>query len=180
MSRARAEAWTRALREHEQALRGFRDAALQVPVAAWARAARRGGWSPAQVVEHVALAYELSAADLRGEGAMRARVGPAYQRVLRWVLLPHVLFHRSIPVRAQAPREIRPGERPSPRDVLLLRLQRAAAAFEREAERAHQTGARARHPYFGPISALQALRFAAVHTLHHARQLPGPASTPNL
>jgi len=170
VSRADAR-WRRAVEEHRDAVRRFVATAEGLDADAWSRPRPGGKWSPAQTAEHLVLAYEAVLRELSGEPGIRPRVVGARQRLLRWVLLPHILFHRSFPLRAASPREIRPPESHADRAALLARMRELAARAERELEAARSTGARITHPYFGALPALPALRFIAVHVEHHLRQL---------
>ncbi len=165
--------WKRAVEEHRDAVRRFVATAEGLGADAWVRPRAPGKWSPAQTAEHLVLAYEAVLRELAGGGGVRPRVTGWRQRVLRWVLLPHILFHRSFPLRAVSPREIRPPEVHSDRGALLARMRELAARTERELDAARATGARATHPYFGALPATPALRFMAVHVEHHLRQISG-------
>lgn len=164
--------WRAAAEEHRAALRAFVETAEAVDEARWTHPLAAGKWSPAQVAEHCALVYEALLRELEGGAPMRMRVTPAWRTVLRWVLLPHVLFHRSFPVRAVAPREARPPEGHPERGEVLERLRERGERFERELDAARRGGGgRLTHPYFGTLPPTPALRFAAVHLEHHRRQL---------
>jgi hypothetical protein len=89
------------------------------------------------------------------------------------VLLPHILFHRSIPVRAPAPRETRPPERCPGPAAALVRLREVAEGFEQRIAAARNAGGGfVTHPYFGALPPEKAMRFCAVHLEHHRPQLP--------
>lgn len=164
--------WESAADEHRVAVATFLEAAERVPAGGWATPSAPGKWSPAQIAEHMALVYEALLRELAGEAAMAARLPPLRQKVLRWVLLPHILFHRSFPVRARAPRETRPGDAHPDRSTVLARLREMAERFEHELDRARATGdAHLTHPYFGSVPPVKTLRFCAVHLEHHRRQL---------
>jgi hypothetical protein len=164
--------WEAAADEHRIALATFLEAAERVSADAWARPLGPGKWSPAQTAEHLALAYEALIGELSGGAGMVPRLPPLRQKVLRWVLLPHILFHRSFPLRARAPREARPGEAHPDRDGVLARLRDTAERFEEALHRARDAGGgQVTHPYFGAIPPVKALRFCAVHLEHHARQV---------
>lgn len=169
MKPAAARRWGAAQREHQEAVERFIRSCQQVPADRWRHPLAAGKWSPAQVAEHVCLTYEALLHELGGGAGMRPRVGTGMQRLLRWVMLPHILFHRSFPLRARSPREIRPSDDGLPQEQLEPRLSDLRLRFEAalaESSLSHLT-----HPYFGAISPIRALRFCAVHTLHHERQL---------
>jgi hypothetical protein len=165
------------LDEHATAARDFAGRAAAVPDVEWGRPRAPGKWSPAQEVEHIALAYEIFAADLRGERTMRVIVPPGRRLLLRALVLPYILRRGRFPVAARAPREARPS--PSETAVggkaeLLERLDAAVRSLEAAlgpAERA-DASRRVTHAYFGSLDLPKALRLSAVHTHHHARRLP--------
>lgn len=161
-----------ALREHRAAVEAYLSLIDGMDDAAWVRPHLPGKWSPAQITEHLALGYEAVVRELRGEGAMRLRAAPWLRAVLRWLYLPHALFHRSLPVRAVAPREMRPVSETIEKPAARARLDAAVRRFEEEAAAARLRGAPTRitHPYFGPVPLARAIRFLAVHVEHHQRQ----------
>jgi hypothetical protein len=164
--------WDEAVEEHRAALAAFLDAAERMKEDAWAAPWGPGKWTRAQVAEHLSLTYEAAIREIiTGEG-LRVRVTGARQRILRWVLLPHILFHRSLPLRVTAPREARPAEVTAPRATVLRRLRELAVRWELEMERAIRSGGGGlTHPYFGTIPPVKAMRFMAVHIEHHTRQI---------
>jgi hypothetical protein len=168
--------WTRPSREQWESIHCFLDAAAGVPPDQWVEPVAPGRWSPAQVAEHVVRTYEVGAEQVRTGTGMRPRAGPILQRLLRWFLLPHVIYHRSLPLRARAPREVKPSEAGVPQGDLPRLLRDAAAGMEREFRGAVRT--HVFHAYFGPIELPRAMRFLAVHTDHHRKQLVGSRRPP--
>jgi hypothetical protein len=168
----------RALAEQAAAVERYLEALSDLSHTDWGRPRGEGKWSPAQITEHLALAYDVLAGELRGGAAMAQRLRPWRRRLLRWFLLPHILFHRSFPLRAPAPRELRPERALASREEGGERLRRAAASFE-DALRAPQRAGQLTHAYFGEVSVVRAVRFVAIHLDHHRRQVeqaaaPGP------
>jgi hypothetical protein len=164
-------AWTRALRDHREALGALLETIAAVEPEAWRLERAPGKWSPAQTAEHLALVYEQLSRDLTGAGTMKVRVPPWQQRLLRWFLLPHILFHQNVPLRVRSPREVRPSDEGLAQAEAARRLPELAERFEADLEAALDPAHAITHPYFGPIPALKALRFCAVHLEHHRRQL---------
>jgi hypothetical protein len=168
--------WDEAVDEHRTALAAFLDTAEQLTDDAWGAPWGPGKWARGQVVEHMTLAYEALVAELREGRKMAPRVPRWQQNLLRWVLLPHILFHRRFPLRARAPRETRPLGETIPPGTLIPRLRQAAERFEQELEAArHRGGGFIDTPYFGTVDPTRALRFCAVHLEHHRRQVAPPA-----
>jgi hypothetical protein len=165
--------WDRALDDHRAAVAVLVDVLHAVPPALWREPRAPGHWSPAQIAEHLALTYEAVLRELAGEEPMRPKLSALRRTLLRWVLLPHILFHRSFPVRAPAPREVRPSESGADQEAVAGRLRDLAARFEHAITLARsRAGAGLTHPYFGRIPPLRALRFVTVHLEHHRRQVP--------
>lgn len=156
---------------HQRALADFLESARAVDPAAWERARDADSWSPAQVAEHVRLAYVVVGAPLTGGTGLRVRTPWWLRPFLRWRFLGGILDSARFP-RSRAPRELRPGPGPFEREATLRAIGSAAADLERDAI-AHWSDARAAvtHHVFGALSAADGLRLATAHTVHHTRQL---------
>jgi len=162
----------RALRDHHATVTRFLATVDALDEASWSAPWAEGKWTRAQVAEHIVLFYEVGIEALAGGVAMRPQLPSWMMRVLRWFLLPHVLFHRSIPVRAAAPRELRPLGRGLSRDETRELVGELATCFAEAVPAAHADPTRmVAHPYFGAVRPLPFLRFAAVHLEHHLRQI---------
>jgi hypothetical protein len=170
--RGSAADWTARLSDHAAAVNQFVTAAQRFPGEIWSRALAPGKWSPSEITSHVIEAYEVLGRELNGEPGMRL-LGSSLQRwVLRHTILAGILRGRPFPPGARAPRETRPRELHADPDSAFAALDIAASKFAQElASRAGDRRLRLSHAYFGPMSAQQSLRLAAVHTRHHARQL---------
>jgi hypothetical protein len=161
----------RARDEHHRAVERFAAAALRLEAPAWTAPWRPGAWSSAEITQHVIQSYEIAERELSGGAGAKPRVGPVVSTVLRWVLLPHVLFHRNLP-RAKAPVETDPSGYPGDPSEAIEALRSCAATFEmRVLDPMLPRDRRLRHPYFGPLGPVQALRLLSLHTEHHARQV---------
>lgn len=161
-----------AIREaHQHALAAFLETARAVEPVAWERARDAESWSPAQVAEHVRLAYVVVGAPLTGGTGLRVRTPWWLRPFLRWRFLGGILDSARFP-RSRAPRELRPGPGPFEREATLRAIESAAAELERNAI-AHWDDARAAvtHHVFGALGAADGLRLATAHTVHHTRQL---------
>ena len=170
--------------DHGAAVAEFGRLAAAVPGEAWRRPRGEGKWSPAQLVEHVALAYEQAAAELRGDAAGRTTTSPLRRRLLRWLLLPTILGTGRLPAGAPAPRVLRPRGEPVPdapapdQEALVARFHAAAARLADAVADAERASARrlVAHPYFGALSARTTWRLLTIHTRHHARHLAHDAA----
>lgn len=118
------------------------------------------------MTEHLALAYEALLREVGGGAAMGSRVNRRWQPWLRWFLLPHMLFHRTMP-RVRAPRETRPAQTATTREEGAARLRELAERAERAF--VDHPVARLTHPHLGPLDRVQTLRLAALHLEHHQR-----------
>jgi hypothetical protein len=164
--------WQAALSEHQAALAAYAGAVRALGDDAWTRPWSQGKWTPAQITEHLTLGYRAFLREARGEGGMKMKVFGVRRRLLRWFLLPHILFHRAFPLKAVSPREIRPAEGSPDREAALAELLATAAEAEHAIQAARgRPGAVLTHPYFGGIELGRGLRFAAVHVEHHTRQV---------
>jgi hypothetical protein len=139
----------------------------------WAEPRAPGKWSPAQVVEHIALAYESNLQLLRGPVPGGA---PRWLRpLIRKVLLGYVLRRGSFPRGSRAPKILKPDASPAagPASELIPRLEMAAGAFEAIAP-AHPSD-KLEHPFFGEVPVADMVRLMELHTRHHTPQLlPAP------
>lgn len=172
---SRADArWHAVVEEHQVALAAYLDAAGRLPDSAWHQPWKPGKWTPAVITEHLTMTYRVFIGEVTGGPAMRLKLTPLRRRLLKTFMLPHMLFHRSFPRAAPAPREVRPPEdAPLPsKETALAQMRDMGERFEREASRARVAGWNSvTHPYFGQIDLTRGMRLAAVHIEHHTRQL---------
>lgn len=164
----------RAVSEHRAALSSFVEFVRRLDGAEWTRSSGEGKWTPAEVTEHLALAYEAAVRELETGAPMAPKLSRGRQSVLRWLLLPHMLFHRTMP-RVRSPREARPARSAASVAEGLARLQQTALRFERAYQ--EREDAQLTHPYFGPLSRVQAFRLSALHLEHHQRLLSAVLTT---
>lgn len=158
--------------EHQHAVEEFIDAARAVPDRDWERPLDNEKWSPAQVAEHLRLTYVTVASEMAGGSGLRIRSPWLLRVLLRWRILPRILATGTIPGGAKAPREIRPGEGPFDREQVLAALATSAKVAEEALVRHWSDGAgHMTHHIFGKLNPSTAMRFATVHTRHHARQI---------
>jgi len=138
-----------------------------------------GKWSPAQVVDHVAGALELSARGFQARAEkppMARRPRTVRQRFFLVLVFGTGLFPRG----RRAPDGTVPAERPD-RAATEQRLRAAVAVFlgleQRLARRAHDLYLK--HPVFGDLNLGEWMTFHVRHAEHHAKQvrarIPPPA-----
>ncbi len=170
--------WQKRCDDHQREIGRFLADAERLDDAAWMLAPAAGKWCPGQIAEHLVLSYAAMRRELAGGVGLRLRTRFWRRLLIRWRYLPMILKERRLPAGAPAVREIRPPEAPRPRTVVTADLRDQADLFEQELGRARATGGgRLTHPFFGRLSAAEALRFVAVHAAHHRAQLPGAAGT---
>ena len=161
------------LKTHRDAVESFLETAAAVPPTRWSAPRAPGKWSPAQVADHVAVAFEANRHLLRpgtsGGGA------PRFLRpFLRVFLFNPVLRRGAFIPGSKTPKMLRPADAPPGQDALLARLRSAAQNFEAEARALPNTTID--HPFFGRMPLTDFVRFQEIHTQHHRRQLT-PAET---
>jgi hypothetical protein len=165
--------WDKALEDHRAAVEVLVATVSRVPAERWREPRATGQWSPAQIAEHLILSYEAALREFGGEEAIRLKLTGVRRTLLRWLLLPHILFHGTFPIRAASPREVRPSDGGAEQPGVGDRLRHLARRFEQAILLARKSGsAGLTHPYFGRIPPLRALRFITVHLEHHRRQIP--------
>jgi hypothetical protein len=164
--------WRSAVEEHQVALASYLDAAAALPAQAWTTPWQPGKWTPAEITEHLAMAYRVFTGEANTGKTMKLKLTPFRRRMLKLLLLPHMLFHRTFPKGARAPREVRPESVTGTREEALAQLRDLGEQFERAAEEARKAGKPGlTHPYFGLIDWNRSMRFCALHVEHHRRQI---------
>jgi len=162
-----------AIAENRKAVDEFTRAARAVDAARWTLHPAEGKWSPAQIVEHIALTYEYSRGVVNNTAP-----GPSAPRLLRPLVrvffVRPVLKHGRFARKASAPAMFQPTSVPADATELLPRLETAVRAFEDAVRAADRSGrSTVDHPFFGKMPFTDYLRFQAIHARHHRAQLPG-------
>lgn len=156
---------------HHRAVADFLTRARSVSDVDWEHARDPDGWTPAQIAEHLRLAYVVVGEGVVSGGGLRVRSAWWIRPLLRWRFLGGILERGRFP-RSKAPREIRPGPGPFPRDAVLGALEAAATATEAKiTDRWSDPDCRVTHHVFGAMAPPEGLRLLTVHTEHHANQL---------
>ena len=170
----RAESrWRAAVDEHQAALAAYVEAAAALPEGAWTRPWADGKWTPAEITEHLLMTYRVFIGEVNGGPAMRLKLTPFRRRLLKMLMLPHMLYHRTFPRGARAPRELRPDPATLPDQADgVVQMRALGERYAQEAERARAAGwDHVTHPYFGAIDLTRGMCLCAVHLEHHTRQL---------
>lgn len=139
--------------------------------AEWQRGSA-GRWSPAQIVEHLALAIEWSAEKFRARGAhgpMARRPRTPAETIAKLL----VLGLRWFPPGRKAPQ----GSTPAPQvarataEAHFLTAVAAWAQLERELLPRRRSDLFVKHPRLGDLTIEEWIQFHLVHARHHARQI---------
>lgn len=154
----------RTLAALERDTRGFSDEA-------WARASP-GGWTCAQIVEHLGKAYGSTAYIMDkciADGAPKGQPPSWTQRVFITLIVDIGYFPSGRP----APAITLPAGLPGPEALTLARetLQAMDAAAARCEAAFGRRALVANHPILGGFTVGQWRRFHATHTRHHLRQI---------
>ncbi len=167
--------WTEIESLHRTAAADIAAAAERIPDDQWPRARAAEKWSPAEVLEHLNLTYEVLLRELAGGEGMKIRTKWWQRHFLRFTVMPKILRGGSFPARAPAPRELRPAVANPDRAAAIAAFRQRADQFTQAAEAAHRNGAprTLTHAYFGRASIADAVLFCARHLQHHRAQLRG-------
>ncbi len=168
---SRAEALAPAVAEHRRAVADCVAAIREVAPDDWREPARPGGWTRAEIAEHLAMSYAPPLSELAGGPGFAVRLPGWKRQLLRWVVLPKIR-RGGFPKGAPAPREVRPASASPDPERAALRLSEQAQSFlERLDTACRERAVRLTHAYFGKLSAVDAVRLLTSHANHHRRQL---------
>jgi hypothetical protein len=160
------------LEAHARALQEFIASAESIEPSDWNLPRQTDKWSPAQVAEHLRLAYSTVRSELSGQGGVRVRTKWWQQRLFKVLYLPRILRTGRFPTGVRATREMRPTGGAFDKEHLLGALRQEGERFMEEVGRATDR-ARITHPYLGKLSIVDGLRFATQHIRHHHSQIVG-------
>ena len=140
--------------------------------AAWNAPRAPGKWSPSQVVEHVAGGLEEGAN--AASGAPSIPMPPAFLRpLLRLLFFNRILKKGVFPKGFKAHKAMDPTSGPATPAEARVRLEGALARFDQECRRRAASGQHVVSTGFGTVSVEDFVRFNAMHTRHHCKQMPG-------
>jgi len=151
-------------------------AATHAVAGTWTTPVHPGKWSPAEVAEHIHIAYTASA-DLARDAKSAFPNFPFFLRALaRKMAFEFVMKNGRFPRRVKTFKSFVPMDLAQTPEAAAGRLRAAVASFE-AAVRAR--GDRPiRHPVFGTVSGSEWVIFEGHHTKHHEAQLgAGAAAT---
>ena len=150
-------------------------AAAERSAATWTTPRAPGKWSPSQVVEHVVRSLEGSAKLFAG-GDPSIPMPPAFLRpLLRLLFFNRILKKDTFPKEFKAHKTMNPTSGPATPAEARVRLEGALARFDQECRRRVASGQHVVSTGFGTVSVEDFVRFNAIHTRHHSKQMPGAA-----
>ena len=146
--------------------------AAERSAATWTTPRAPGKWSPSQVVEHVARGLEEAANVV--SGAPSIPMPPAFLRpLLRLLFFNRILKKDAFPKGFKAHKTMNPTSGPATPAEARVRLEGALARFDQECRRRVASGQHVVSTGFGTVSVEDLVRFSALHTRHHCKQMPG-------
>ena len=146
-------------------------AAAERSAATWTSSSARGKWSPSQVVEHVARGLEEGANIVCGTPSIP--MPPAFLRPLARLLFKRTLKKDVFPKGFKSLKALDPASGPATPAEARVRLEGAFARFDQECRRRAASGQPTVSCAFGAVSVEDFVRFNAIHTRHHCKQMPG-------
>jgi hypothetical protein len=145
--------------------------AAERSAATWTTPRAPGKWSPSQVVEHVARGLEEGANIV--SGAPTIPMPPAFLRPLARLFFNRILKKDAFAKGFKAHKALDPSSGPATPAEARVRLEGAFARFDQECRRRAASGQHVVSTGFGTVSLEDLVRFNAIHTRHHCKQMPG-------
>ena len=131
-----------------------------------------GGWSPAQVVQHVALTLEQGAAVVSGRKSKFPTFPAILRPLARGLYYSRVLKEQRFP-RSRTTTALEPTAGTATLEEADARLQAAVRNFNQACRDRLANGRPLEHPVFGNVSVESYAQFQVLHIRHHRSQLPG-------
>ena len=138
----------------------------------WTKPRAPGKWSPSQIVEHVARGLEEAANIISGAPSI-VPMPPAFLRPLVRLYFNRILKKGVFPNWWKAAKAMDPASGPATPAEARVRLDRAFARFDQECRRRAGSGQHVVSTGFGMVSVEDLVRYNALHTRHHCKQMPG-------
>jgi hypothetical protein len=145
-------------------------AAAERSAATWTTPPAPGKWSPSQVVEHIARGLDEGANVV--SGAPSIPMPPAFLRLVARLFFYRILRKDAFPKGFKAHKAMNPTSGPATPAEARVRLEGAFARFEQECRRRVASGQHVVSTGFGTVSVEDFVRFNAIHTRHHCKQMP--------
>jgi hypothetical protein len=145
--------------------------AAERSVATWTTPRAPGKWSPSQVVEHVLRGLEEASNVVSGTPSIPRL--PAPLRLLARPFFYRILKKGAFPNGFKAHKAMNPTSGPATPAEARVRADGALARFDQECRRRVASGQHHVSTSFGTVSVEDFVRFNAIHTRHHCKQMPG-------
>lgn len=160
-----------AIADNRAAVTDFLATARSLDTTRWTTPRAPGAWTPAQIVEHLALAYEYSRDVVLG--APKGGSAPRLLRpLLRRFIVDSTLKAGKFTRKGRAPAMFQPSPGGGSPATLMPRLEGALGEFEQAIRSSHPEARHAlRHPFFGRMPTIDYVRMQAIHARHHREQL---------
>lgn len=160
------------LAENRAAVDDFIATARGVDPGIWTTPRGDGQWSPAQIVEHLAIVYEYSRRVVLGTAGIG--IPRVFRPLLRRMVVDSTLKAGRFTRKGKAPGIFQPSATPPAAAAdLIARLSGAVAGLEGAIRSGHPEARHAvMHPYFGSVPTIRFVRLQAIHARHHRAQLP--------
>jgi hypothetical protein len=136
----------------------------------WNTPRAAGKWTPAQVVEHVALALEASAAEIAGRPTRFPTLPRPVRVLVRALFFKRVLKSGTFP-KAKTNRAMNPHSGPATPAEAEHRLAAAWRALEEAAIRSAAAGDLMTSVLFGRVRTADYVTFQGYHATHHRAQM---------
>ena len=146
-------------------------AAAERSAATWTTPPAPGKWSPSQVVEHVARGLDEGANVV--SGAPSIPMPPAFLRLVARLFFYRILKKDAFPKGFKAHKAMNPTSGPATPAEARVRLEEAFARFDQECRRRAASGQHVVSTGLGMVSVEDLVRYSALHTRHHCKQMPG-------
>jgi hypothetical protein len=160
-----------AIADNRSAVDEFIATAGAIDPHAWTTPRGEGQWTPAQIVEHLAIVYEYSRNVVMGTAGKG--IPRLLQPLLRRFVVDSTLKAGKFTRKGKAPGIFQPSPTPAPPADLIARLNAAVSGLEAGIRSGHPEARHAvRHPYFGRVPTTDFVRLQAIHARHHRAQLP--------
>ena len=158
---------------HESAKR-FVARARTVAADQWANPVAPGKWSPAQLLDHVAVSTEVALNAIKGDKAMGS-IPRIFRPLARRFILKPTLVKGALPAKMKGPPIFAPSQQHLALEVSANRLDRAIGDLETHVRGLAAQGTELfEHGFFGWVVIADYVRFNALHLNHHEKQLPAP------
>ena len=139
--------------------------------AVWSAPRAPGKWSPSQLVEHVARAYEESANSVSGAPTKFPKIPGLLRPVLRTVFFNRVVKKGTF-FKGKTNKAMDPIEGPPTPAAARARLDEAVRKFEQACRTQVATADSYESSIFGKVAVSDYIKFQELHTRHHRKQLP--------